>query len=50
MMGVRMTAMSGGAGDVVNLFRGAVKGVTHGVVLWTTVALTVAVNLVLLSR
>jgi hypothetical protein len=50
MTGVRRTARSDVEDDVVSLSRGAVMGVTHGVVLWTTVALTVlAVNLILLS-
>jgi len=41
MTGVRMTAMSVVVGDVAILSRGAVKGATHGVVPWTTVALMV---------
>jgi len=41
MTGVRGTVRRVGAGDVVSLSRGAVKGATHGVAPWTTVALTV---------
>jgi hypothetical protein len=41
MTGVRTTAMIVVVGDVASLSRGAVKGATHGVVPWRTVALTV---------